>query len=53
MITEIFPQDFQRYQSLPVLGPLMDRYADWLHDSSIRGGLPDTSCVWPLASPST
>jgi len=30
MITEIFPQGFQRYQSLPVLGPLMDRYADWL-----------------------
>jgi integrase/recombinase XerD len=30
MIAEIFPQDFQRYQSLPVLGPLIDRYADWL-----------------------
>ena len=30
MIAEIFPQGFQRYQSLPVLGPLMDRYADWL-----------------------
>ena len=30
MIIEIFPQGFQRYQSLPVLGPLMDRYADWL-----------------------
>ena len=32
MITQIFPQDFQRYQSLPVLGPLMDRYAGWLHE---------------------
>ena len=31
MIAEIFPEGFQRYQSLPVLGPLMDRYADWLH----------------------
>jgi hypothetical protein len=31
MIVEIFPEGFQRYQSLPVLGPLMDRYADWLH----------------------
>lgn len=30
MITEIFPKDFQRYQSLPVLGPLMDGYAAWL-----------------------
>lgn len=30
MIAEIFPQDFERYQSLPVLGPLMDCYADWL-----------------------
>ena len=29
-IAEIFPEGFQRYQSLPVLGPLMDRYADWL-----------------------
>jgi hypothetical protein len=30
MITEIFPKGFQRYQLLPVLGPLMDRYAEWL-----------------------
>jgi integrase/recombinase XerD len=30
MIAEIFPEVFQRYESLPVLGPLMDRYADWL-----------------------
>ena len=30
MIAEIFPEGFQRYQSLPVLGSLMDRYADWL-----------------------
>ena len=32
MIAEIFPEDFQRYQTLPVLGPLMDRYAAWLHE---------------------
>ena len=32
MLTKFFPQDFQRYQSLPVLGSLMDRYACWLHD---------------------
>ena len=30
MITEIFPKSFQRYQSLPVLGSLMDGYAGWL-----------------------
>lgn len=30
MIAKIFPQGFQRYQPLPVLGPLMDRYTDWL-----------------------
>jgi hypothetical protein len=32
MITQFFPKDFQRYQSLPVLGPLMDSDAAWLHD---------------------
>jgi hypothetical protein len=32
MITHFFPKDFQRYQSLPVLGPLMDSFAAWLHD---------------------
>ena len=32
MIAEIFPEGFQRYQSLPVLGPLMDRYAAWLRE---------------------
>ncbi|MCI0349252.1 MAG: tyrosine-type recombinase/integrase [Acidobacteriales bacterium] len=32
MITQFFPKDFQRYQSLPVLGPLMDSFAAWLHD---------------------
>ena len=31
MIAQLFPGDFQRYLSLPVLGPLMDRYADWLN----------------------
>ena len=32
MIAQIFPNAFQRYLSLPVLGPLMDPYAAWLHD---------------------
>jgi len=32
MITHFFPHGFQRYQSLPVLGSLMDPYAAWLHD---------------------
>lgn len=32
MITRIFPQGSQRFVSLPVLGPLMDRYAGWLHE---------------------
>jgi integrase/recombinase XerD len=32
MIIEFFPQGFQRYQALPVLGPLMDCYAGWLHE---------------------
>ena len=32
MITQIFPQGFRRYLSLPVLGPLMERYANWVHE---------------------
>jgi hypothetical protein len=32
MLTEIFPGGFSRYQALPVLGSLMDRYARWLHE---------------------
>ena len=32
MITRIFPQGSQRFVSLPVLGPLMDRYAGWLYE---------------------
>jgi hypothetical protein len=32
MIAQIFPQDFPRFLSLPVLGTLMDRYAGWLHE---------------------
>ena len=32
MITKIFPKDFQRYLSLPVLGPVMDSYAAWLNE---------------------
>jgi len=32
MITQAFPKDFQRYLALPVLGPMMDRYAAWLFE---------------------
>jgi len=32
MITVFFPGGFQRYLSLPILGPVMDRYAGWLHE---------------------
>lgn len=32
MIAQIFPEGFQRYLSLPVLGALMDRYAGWLQE---------------------
>jgi len=32
MIAEFFPEAFQRYISLPVLGPFMDPYAGWLHE---------------------
>ena len=32
MITKFFPGGFPRYLSLPILGPLMDRYAGWLHE---------------------
>lgn len=32
MIAQIFPKKFQRYLSLPVLGPLMDSYAIWLNE---------------------
>lgn len=32
MLTQIFPQDSRRYLSLPVLGPVMERYAGWLQE---------------------
>lgn len=32
MIAKFFPQCFQRYESLPLLGPLMDSYTAWLHE---------------------
>jgi integrase/recombinase XerD len=32
MITQIFAQGSHRYLSLPVLGPLIDRYAGWLQE---------------------
>jgi hypothetical protein len=47
MIAEIFPEGFQRYQALPVLGPLMDRMPSGCANSSTRGAQPDTSCAWP------
>jgi len=32
MIQQFFPNGFQRYLSLPLLGSLMDSYATWLLD---------------------
>ena len=32
MIARLFAKDYRRYLDLPVLGPLMDSYADWLFD---------------------
>jgi len=32
MIAQVFPKEFPRYLSLPVLGPLMDPFAAWLHE---------------------
>ena len=32
MISQIFPKDFQRYLSLPVLGSVIDSFAAWLQD---------------------
>ena len=32
MITQAFPTDFRRYLAVPVLGPMMDRYAAWLFE---------------------
>jgi len=32
MIAQAFPKDFQRYLAVPVLGPIMDRYAAWLFE---------------------
>ena len=44
MIAEIFPKGFQRYESLPVLGPLMDRYAEWLRQQQY---------TWPYRTPTS
>jgi len=30
MIAKLFPKDFFHYQALPIMGPLIDRYAAWL-----------------------
>ena len=32
MIAQAFPKDFQRYLAVPLLGPMMDRYAAWLFE---------------------
>lgn len=32
MIAHAFPKDFQRYLAVPLLGPMMDRYAAWLFE---------------------
>jgi len=32
MLSTFFPQGWRRYQSLPILGPVMDRYAGWLDE---------------------
>lgn len=32
MIAQAFPKDFQRYLAVPVLGPMIDRYAAWLFE---------------------
>ena len=32
MLSKFFPQDWRRYQSLPMLGPRMDGYAGWLDE---------------------
>ena len=31
MINQVYPKEFQRFLSLPVLGPWMNSYAAWLH----------------------
>ncbi len=51
MITQIFPKDFQRYLSLPVLGPFMDSFAAWLQDR--RYNLSTISQLLGHASPNT
>ncbi len=30
MIAKLFPKGFPRYQSLPIMGPLIDKYSAWL-----------------------
>src|SRR3954447_23255243 len=32
MLSTYFPQDWRRYQSVPILGPVMNRYASWLDE---------------------
>lgn len=32
MIAQAFPKDYQRYLAIPLLGPMMNRYAAWLFE---------------------
>ena len=32
MIAQAFPKDYQRYLAIPILGPMMNRYAAWLFE---------------------
>ena len=53
MIAQLYPKDFPRYLSLPVLGPWMDSYAAWLHEKQYTRRSVDTSahggsCEWFL-----
>lgn len=39
MLTELFPQVHSRYSSLPVLGPILDGFAEWLLRQGYRRAL--------------
>ncbi len=39
MLTELFPQVHSRYSSLPVLGPILDGFAEWLFQQRYRRAL--------------
>ena len=39
MLTELFRQVHSRYSSLPVLGPILDGFAEWLFQQGYRRAL--------------